>query len=385
MMFGPHFLISSLFTLAISANVILPSPSGPYAVTQNTLKLTDESRVDSLDPKHGKRQIMVSSFYPVKSSACEKPCEIPYMSPNAAPIVEAFLGPFGIQGGALGKIRMQGCCKATCQESNGNGEIPLVFLLHGFGGTRLLHNALAQELASMGFAIITMDHTFESVLVEFPDGTVIRPLNDSSLDTTIPGRLESLQDIRVDDARFVMSQLGSKDVVAKLVPDSRCTFNAERAAVIGHSVGGSTSMKLLMKDLRFVGGLNLDGEQFGEITDMQQPAVLFGTTGVTPVPHNSTSDPSWAKTLDHLKGWKREIGLNNISHTGFTDISFLVGTGALDIPKEAADQFIGILDGKRSFEIFSTYVAAFLDFVLRGGKTALFDGPSEKFPEIVVL
>jgi pimeloyl-ACP methyl ester carboxylesterase len=384
MILGPRFFISSIFTLAISAKVI-PSPSGPYAVTHNTLKLTDESRVDFLDPKHEKRQLMVSSFYPVQPSACEKTCNIPYMSPNTLPYVDTLLGQIGIPGGAIGKIKLQVCCKATCQESNDIGEIPLVFLLHGFGGTRLLHSALAQALASTGFAVITMDHTFESVVVEFPDGSVVPSLNDSSWDPTIPGRLDHLQDIRVDDVRFVLSQLENKDVAAKLVPGSPCGFNAERAAVLGHSFGGSTSIKLLMKDSRFVGGLNLDGQQFGEITDMQQPAVLFGTTGVTPFPHNSTLDPSWAETLQHLKGWKREIGLNNITHFGFTDVSFLYGTGALDLPEEVADGLIGALDGARSFEIVTTYVTAFLDFVLRGGNTTLFDGPSEEFPEIVVL
>jgi dienelactone hydrolase len=307
------------------------------------------------------------------------------MSPNAAPYVDAFFGPIGIPAGELGKIEMQVCCKATCQDSDDIGEVPLVFLLHGFGGTRLLHSALARALASTGFAVITMDHTFESVVVEFPDGSVIPSLNDPSWDPTIPGRLDPLQDIRVDDVRFVLSELERKDVAAKIVPGSRCRVNAKRAAVLGHSFGGSTSMKLLMKDSRFVGGLNLDGQQFGDITDMQQPAVLFGTTGVTPYPHNSTLDPSWAETLQHLQGWKREIGLNNITHFGFTDVSFLYKIGALELPERVADGLIGTLDGGRSSEIVRTYVTAFLDFVLRGRNTTLFDGQSEEFPEIVVL
>lgn len=384
-MVSSSFLISSIFTLAISAELILPSPSGPYAVTHSTLQLTDESRLDILDPQQGTRQLMISSFYPIQPSACEKTCTIPYISPNAATYLDVFLNPIGIPSGALEKIKLQVCCQTTYQESSSIDSIPLVFLLHGFGGSRLLHNALAQEIASAGFAVITVDHTFESAVVEFPDGSVIPSLNDSSWDPTIPGRFEPLQDIRVEDVRFVLSELQHKDIAAKILPPgSPCTLNISGAAVLGHSFGGSTSLTLLMRDPRFLGAMNLDGQQFGEITDMQQPAVLFGTTGVTPFPHNSTSDPTWAETLEHLKGWKREIGLNNITHFGFADVSFLHGVGALELPEEVVEGLIGGLDGRRSFEIVSTYVTAFLDFVLRGGDGGLFDGPSEEFPEIVV-
>ncbi|KAH7377893.1 hypothetical protein BKA66DRAFT_533359 [Pyrenochaeta sp. MPI-SDFR-AT-0127] len=257
---------------------------------------------------------MVSPFNPVQSSACENTCNIPYMSPNAALYVDAFYGPLGIPGGVLGKIKLQVCCTATCQESKDIGDVPLVFLLHIFGGTRLLHSALVQVLASSGFADITVAHTFKSFVVEFPYGSVIPSLNDSSWDLAIPGRLGPLQDIRVDD---------------QLVPGSPCMFSAERAAVLGHSFGGSTSIALLMKDSRFVGGLNSYGEQFGEITDMQQPAVLFGTTGATPSPHTSILDPSWAETLRHLKRWNRRVWLHNITHSGFIDVSILYKTGVL--------------------------------------------------------
>lgn len=379
--------LSFIFTSNISAERVLPSPSGPYAVTYNTLQLNDDSRVDPLDPNHGQRRLMISSFFPVPSSACEETCTIPYMSHNTAAYVDVFFDRLGTQmpSGQLEKIQLQVCCKTTRQESNDVGTVPLVFLLNGFSNSRLVHSALAQQLASAGFAVITMDHTFESAVVEFPDGSLVPYLNDSSWNPAIPGALDPLQDIRLDDVRFVLSQLGSKEVVAKLIPGAPCGFNTERAAALGHSFGGSTSIKLIMDDSRFVGGLNLDGSQWGNLTDTERPGVLFGTTGVTPFPHNSTSDPTWAETLQHLKGWKAEIGLNNISHFGFTDISYLNGTGVLELPQGLPDVLLGPLNGRRSFQIVSTYATAFLDFVLRGKSTSLFDGPSEEFPEIVVL
>lgn len=378
-------LLSIILPLVVSAKEVLPLPSGPFAVLYNTFEVLDESRIDPLDPNNGNRKIMLSSFYPVENSECEKICTAPYMSQNIASYIDEMGAPIGIPSGKLEKIAMQVCCKMTGDENKNASNIPLVFLLHGFGGTRLLHSALAEELASAGFAVVTMDHTFESLAVEFPDGSIVKGLNDPSWVPTIPGRLEPLQDIRVDDVRYVLSQLRNIDVAAKVIPGALTGFNRERVAVFGHSFGGSTSIKLLMTDPHFVGSLNLDGQQFGTLTDTQQPAVLFGTSGATLNPHNSTTDVTWAETLRHLKGWKAEIGLKNITHFGFTDVSYLNGTGALTISKEVADSLLGKLNGRRSFEIVSTYVTEFLDFVLRGGNTTLFDRTSQKFPEVVVF
>lgn len=376
--------LSSIFSSVVAAEKAIPRPSGPYSVLYNTFDIVDESRIDPLDPNNGTRRIMLSSFYPVKRAVCQKTCSVPYITRNVAPYIDQYGAAIGIPSGELDKVTLQVCCKTAGDVNKNASSVPLVFLLHGFGGTRLIHSALAEELASAGFAVITMDHTFESLAIEFSDGSVVSGLNDPSWDPTIPGRLEPMQDIRVDDVRFALSQLETVAVAAKVVPGASSGFNADRVAALGHSFGGSTSIKLLMTDSRFVGGMNLDGQQFGNITDIEQPAVLFGTAGATP-PHNSTIDATWAETLQHLKGWKAEIGLSNITHFGFTDISYLNGTGVLSLPKEIADPLIGLLNGKRSFEIVSTYAKEFLAFVLNGKSTTLFDKPSLKFPEVVVL
>ena len=43
---------------------------------------------------------------------------------------------------------------------------------------------------------------------------------------------------------------------------------------------------------------------------------------------------------------------------------------------------LGTLKGTRALEIVTTYVGAFLDFVIHGKSSALLDGPVERFPEV---
>ncbi|KAF2447527.1 hypothetical protein P171DRAFT_470780 [Karstenula rhodostoma CBS 690.94] len=378
---GACLFLLGVWPSVVSAERLLPLPSGPYDVLYNTFAINDASRIDPLDPNNGTRRLMLSSFYPVERSACSQTCTVPYISRNAAPYIFATGTQLGISSDELGAIALQVCCKTTGAGNSNASEVPLVVLMHGLGGTRLLHNALAQELASAGFAVVTMDHTFESIAVEFPDGSVIPGIND----TTNAGPLEPLHDIRIADVRFAVSQLKRREVAAKVAPGVSCRFSTKRIVALGHSFGGSVSINLLMLDSRFVGGLNLDGNQHGNITDTHQPAVLVGAAGVTPYPHNSTTDPTWAETLRHLKGWKAEIGVTDIAHMGFSDLAYLSGIGALTLSKEVADPLIGSLNGKRSFDIVSTYVKEFLDFVFYGKNTTLFDKPSQEFPEVIVV
>ncbi|KAL6152438.1 hypothetical protein ACJQWK_04480 [Exserohilum turcicum] len=362
-----------------AGQLVFPVPSGQYAVAHSTLKLTDDSRVDPYDPNHGKRNVMISLFYPIPRYACEQTCPIPYMPTITATYVDAFAAQYGVPNGTFGSIRMQVCCKPSRRVVKDVGKFPLVLFSPGLGGSRLLYNVLAESLASAGYAVATMDHTFEALVVEYPDGSFTPGLNASYWDPSIPGRLESLLGVRVEDGRFVLSQLGRKDVVRKLAPGSACGFNTSRVAFYGHSFGGATAISALMNDTRFTGAINMDGTQYGNQTDVKKPALLFGRA--KPSPHNRTNDASWEGVWRHLKGWRRELGLEDSEHLTFGDVPLLLKLIRLPIPVKP---IIGSLDGERSFEIITTYIEAFMDYVLKGKKSELFDGPSEKFPEIVV-
>jgi len=270
--------------------------------------------------------------------------------------------------------------------AKGITESPVVLFSPGLGSSRLLYSALAQAVASAGYAVATIDHVYESPVVEFPDGTIVPGLNSSLLDPTIPGVLDSLLSIRIADARFVLTQLGRKDVIQKLVPGATCGFNIKKgsAGFYGHSFGGATAIATLVQDGRFAGAANLDGSQYGNLTDTRKPALYFGRA--EPSPHNRTNDETWAAAWSHLKGWKREVALKQTEHISFGDVGLLVKlakAAGLPIPDEITS-VIGTLDGARSFQIMRTVVQDFFDFTFRGVKSKLLNGEDKGYPEVVV-
>ncbi|WP_212982567.1 alpha/beta hydrolase [Paenibacillus cineris] len=49
---------------------------------------------------------------------------------------------------------------------------PLIILSHGMGPGMVLHASQAEELASHGYVVAAIDHTYSTLATVFPDGRV---------------------------------------------------------------------------------------------------------------------------------------------------------------------------------------------------------------------
>lgn len=385
-----HLFLSLLLVASSYAQLLIPAPTGEYTTGHSILKLVDTARIDPYNATSGSRSLMISLFYPITKSSCKKICQTPYMPPATASYNDASVAALGIPNGTFESIRLQICCTTPTTAAKNLAKFPLVLFSTGLQGSRLQYSALAQELASAGYAVVTMDHTFEAQIVEFPDGTVIRGLNDTYFDPEVPGRLESVFRVRLADARFILRQLGRKDVVEKLVPGAKSGFGidakkGDKVGFYGHSFGGALAVAMLLSPASpIAAAINLDGQQFGNLSDTRKPALLFGRA--EPSPHNRTLDATWAAAWKHMKGWRREIAAKDIEHNAFTDTGLLVKVAAeagLELG-DAVKDVIGTLDGARSFEIITSVVRAFFDLALKGKKATLFEKGDKAYPELVV-
>ncbi|KAJ4286148.1 hypothetical protein N0V90_013497 [Kalmusia sp. IMI 367209] len=224
-----------------------------------------------------------------------------------------------------------------------------------------------------------MDHTYETMVVEWPDGTYTRGIDPTSWDTKDLIKHEALLATRVDDARFVLTQLGNIDIVKQLVPDATIVFDTNRAAIFGHSFGGATAISALMKDGRFKGALNMDGSQYGPLSKTVLPVVLFGRG--EPDPRNRSNNPTWDTLCHHLTGWLKEINLKECAHNTFSDLPLLIKLSGIEV-KGFAKEMVGRLDGERSFGVIMACIRAFMGFVLKDEGAELYNGPSDEYAEI---
>lgn len=159
---------------ALTTAVLVPPPSGPYSVVTNVHPLTDESRQDPYAPED-KRRILVSTFFPVDSSSCEDEDAVtPYLLPQTEAVYAELLKGFGLPAELLSGFEVGYCSpKEVPAENESTDGFPLVILSPGFTGSRLFYAVQARALASMGYAVVTLDHPYDSLIVEFPDGSIV--------------------------------------------------------------------------------------------------------------------------------------------------------------------------------------------------------------------
>ncbi|PVH71232.1 PAF acetylhydrolase family protein [Cadophora sp. DSE1049] len=350
-----------------AAAISFPPPTGPYNTTLATFKLTDKNRLDPYAPTKTPRALMISVFNPIPSSQCSA-LLTPYMDPITADFKDALYAPLGIPAGTFGSIDLQ-ICKPKSRKAK---AYPIVIFSPGSGNSRLGYSAIAQQVSSAGYTVITIDHPYDADIVTFPDNSTI-------LGIDIEDDIDFAVDVRAQDVSFVLSQLSQPSTSQKLLPGVGCDLDVSKVAIFGHSLGGATSAQVMLKDKRIVGGINMDGTFFSTVVNkgLKRPFMILSHEG-----KNITTDESWTTTWNGLTGWKRQFELSGSQHGTFTDFPLLVTALGFDgMLGDAGAELLGTIGGPRAMEVITAYVQAFMDFMLKGKKNALLDG-KKVYPEM---
>lgn len=390
---------------------VLPEPTGRYEIGRTTLHLVDADRPDPWRPDRA-RELMTTVTYPARD-VDRFPRGRWFSAPVAADLeAAATQPPFDL---APGSVDLAGASAhahvgaPVARPSGRPGEgWPVVVFSPGFNTPREQNTAQIEDLASRGYVVVSVDHTFEAP-VEFPGGRVVQPTPEiSGPDPAVfAAALRRAIDARVADTRFVLDELEELD--RGLNPDAehrrlpvglRRRLDLAQVGMLGYSYGGYTAAETMFHDPRIDAGINLDGGMEhgqgvletslylpGQAVQrgLDRPFLLFGQPGHNHLgPEPESTDLSWPDFWSNQRGPKLDISLLQAQHGSFSDLQILVAQAdeALDLPAEAVEDLIGTIDPDRSIAAQRAYIAAFLDLHVRHRDTHLLDGPSPAFPEI---
>lgn len=331
----------------------LREPSGPYPVGARDLHLVDRNRADPWVPER-RRELMVTLWYPAANE--DGPRE-PYATAEESRLILSGLGTPAVPLDALATVVTHARTAAAPKP----GRRPVVVLSPGFSFPRGSLTGLAEDLASRGYLVVGVDHTYEAAAITFPDGRVTTCLVCELVEAET-ARPEQVTAGRAADVSFVLDELGKRrDVQADL----------SRVAMAGHSIGGSSAAETMLRDRRVDAGVNMDGTFFPPVTrPIDRPFLMLGAEE-----HGAPgNDPSWDTTWSHLTGWKRWITVTGTTHSSFTDYGLL---------REQAGIPLQTLDGERCAEITADYLAQFVGRHLRGEPAPLLRGPDADHPEVL--
>jgi predicted dienelactone hydrolase len=327
--------------------LVLPAPTGAHPVGVRQLHLVDVDRPDPWVPG-GPRELMVSVWYPARAA---RGAAVPYASAEESRLLLDLYGITGVPTDALTRVRTHARAGAPPVRRRS----PLIVLSPGLAFPRWTLTTLAEDLASRGYVVAGIDHTYEGAAVTFPDGRVARCV---VCDGGASGA--AIVASRVRDISFVL------DRVLAEYPNM---IDADRIMAAGHSIGGAAAAETMLVDPRVDAGTNMDGSFQPPLTqDLPRPFLLM--SGEDRAPGHR---PDWDRTWPHLTGWRRWLHLPGLGHSSFSDVAVVVewlGRPSQPVP------------GPRAVEILRTYVSAFADLHLRHRTRPLLDGPSPGFPEV---
>ena len=363
----------------------LPKPTGRHPIGRVSRHLVDHARQDPWWETPHPRELMVDIWYPARTGNGR--CT-PWMTPGALatyrPAEEDRLTDMAQRLG-LGdvEISLAGVDYPVTHAREGapreEGDWPVVLYSPGYQADRETGTVLVEDLASRGYVVVTIGHTYDATEVEFPGSRV--ELGRPGLDTD--GHLQVA--IRRADTRFVLDQL-----------------NLTRVGMFGHSLGGATTGQSMVADSRVVAGLDLDGHVIPDVPfgpdsgrtpeEVQallaavaagigdRPFVVMSSDGHGPDQLGPLMTGFWY----HLTGWRRFLSLTGTTHGSYTDIEALYPqlSAAGVLPAALVSSIMGATPGDRVIAAQRAYVGAFFDRWLRGRDNHLLDGPSAEYPEV---
>ena len=355
----------------------LPEPTGSCPVGTTSLHLIDTDRPDPWAAGVTARELMVSLWYPAVPSD-GRPA--PYMTPAESELQLTARGITGVPPDGLSTVRTNAVSDA--RPTGTQRSLPLVVLSPGFTGPRSALTALAEDLASHGYVVAGIDHTYESFATAFPDGRITTCLarQNPRLD-----RAEKVAAGRAADVSFVLGELTG----AHPASPGAALIDSSRIGMAGHSAGGAAAIPAMLADSRILAGIDMDGATNAPIPDdgLSRPFLFLGkqsnyTPGSGGAVTPGTRDwkllrgavSTWERDWKLLTGWKRWLLVAGAVHASFTDLALLADQIGIDIGASVS--------GARSLDITRAYIRAFFDQHLRGRPQALLDQPSPRYPEV---
>ncbi|KAI4919513.1 hypothetical protein J4E90_001648 [Alternaria incomplexa] len=315
---------------------------------------------------------MVSGFYP--TTQCRRKKIEPYMPPATASFMDTKFDAYGLPNGSFQSLGLD-TCMTPAKRGGCSKDLPVVLFSGALATSRHLYNALLQNIAATGYVVLSIDHPYDADMVEFPDGTIV-----TGVDIESDAEIELALNTRVADIEFVSKQMKNASAIEDLLPGYAGAKNAPKMAVVGHSLGGAAAASAMISITSLKAGVNLDGSMFGHVltTGFNGPFMLMGHENKT-----QETDPSWKTIWPNLTGWKKEFEVKHSAHYSFSDLPLVISALGLDgkLPAQVGE-LLGSIEGRRMTGLTTTYVAAFLDMVLKGGKEGAFSKAGRRFTEV---
>ena len=378
------YLTLLLLAVSTALPILLPVPSipassGPYEVGTRIYELVDSSRREIYSGKEEARRFMIQVWYPSEISSSDQRAPWVADAEIFAPTLATYIDMPSFFLDHLGLVQMPAYRESKLAPSS--TAYPVILFSHGWNGFNAQNSGQVIQLASHGYVVVGLQHTYGALITIFPDGTIAKN-NPSAL----PGGAGTEE---YESAAQILSEQWAGDMGFALDflelqnNDETSSFHnlldLSNVGVYGHSTGGGAAIEFCGTDIRCKALLGMD--------PFMRPVSYE-------VLENGLSQPSffmfsqrWADELDSrnnelfhkfIPGVEQSWGvitINGTAHYDFTDIPLLS-------PLAPQLGLKGPINGRQVILIVNDYLLSFFNATLKDESTNLFSEGPGKYSEV---
>ncbi|WP_163875152.1 alpha/beta hydrolase family protein [Paenibacillus favisporus] len=411
----PRFILGSVYSaiaimLVVTAGLMyafpvfkLPEPTGNFKVGTQTFHLVDTKREEIFDEaRDRKRELMVQVWYPAQAGTGKY---APFI-PNT-PILRYMAANYGLPGFTFQHLKyVSSHAYSDAEISSAQTSYPLILANPGNGSSRFLHTSQAENLASHGYIVAVIDHTYNTFATEFPNGRITTSTTDHLFSPDHDYRAErgnrdKLGKVLTDDVAFVLDQfelIQSGQISSPL----KGRVDLGHVGVFGHSIGGATAYDAAY-DPRIAAGIDLDGGLYRlrDKEGLRKPFLFINSESyfeqLARVMNNRAYTDAELNRMGSTREWEDQVAadkkvelermretveeggqvlyIENTEHLNFTDVQFIS-------PIFKILGITGKLAPERANTVINAYMLDFFDMYLKNQGGNLVKGADSRFPEV---
>ncbi|KKD55079.1 MULTISPECIES: alpha/beta hydrolase family protein [Paenibacillus] len=380
-----------------------PAPTGELKVGTQVFHFIDPSREETFGKTEtGKRELMVQVWYPTQASTGKYAPFIPdtkllrYMAAN-----------YGLPGFTFQHLKyVSSHAYSGAEVSSAQTSYPLILANPGNGSSRFLHTSQAENLASHGYIVAVIDHTYNTFATEFPDGRITTNTTNDLFSPdhdyrTESGNRDKLGKVLTGDVAFTLDQF--ELIQSGQVPSPlKGKIDLGHVGVFGHSIGGATAYDASY-DPRIAVGIDFDGGLYRlrDREGLRKPFLFINSESyfekLKMVMDNRVYTDAELKRRGSTREWEdqvtedkklelermretvdeggRVLYIENTEHLNFTDVQFIS-------PIFKMLGITGKIAPERANSVINAYMLDFFDMYLKNQGGILMKGPDSRFPEV---
>lgn len=381
----------------------LPLPSGDYSVGTRSIVLKDTEREEVFTSDESDyRKLLVTAWYPTGDTSSYERQTYWDQEEEISKAFSKYSGMFEFMYSHLSMSKTNSYIDAPI--SNDKDSFPVLIYSHSFYGINRENTILFESLASNGYIVFSINHTYESIGSLYPNGSFVigdlehfSTLYDSNSDKenelykdfdsasteiekesivkeiiTNNEQYTEMVKIRTSDSIFVLDELDRINLEDEFFASK---LDLDKIGMFGWSLGGATTEETCLTDDRIKACVNMDGWPIGEV---------MNATELIDKPFMYIR----AEELEEMDKVVNILMLNKFNSDGYlVNIEDTVHSNFLDFPYYFKAYsylgFWGSLDPVRMSDINGTLLLNFFDKYINEEDIDLI-GVSDEFSETVI-